>query len=443
MEDDGFILVPMPEHAEECSPDKPKASKDGDDSPSFLSEIDSFVDSLAETLWPLNNFIHQNPELAYQEHKAHKALTDFMRTQKPAWEVSPGAYGIPTAWTALFDSGKPGPFVSFNVEMDALPNIGHACGHNLIATASLAAGLATARIMTKHNLPGKILILGTPGEEGHDGGKIRLLKAGAYKDVDVTLISHPGILNNSPLVRTTAFARLEVEYVGQAAHAANSPWKGTNALDALVVAYNAISALRQQTMPEDVIGLSITNGGGEAANVIHPFASGVCVLRSSASSRLETLVSKVEACFHAGAQATGAKVNIKVIQGYQDHVPNRVLAKSYAQYWNSLPDVPQPRIPECGQVTFVKASTDQGNLSHVLPSVNASFAIPPGPERGMPHSKDFEISSGRYGAFERALRVGKALAGTAVDVLSVEGRVEEVWREWKRDMQDIEKNSEY
>jgi len=101
--------------------------------------------------------------------------------------------------------------------------MGHACGHNLIATASVAAGLATAHIMMTHNLPGKVKIFGTPGEEGIGGGKIQLLKAGAYKNVDISLISHPGIYNNSPRVRTTAFARLEVEYFGRAAHAANSP----------------------------------------------------------------------------------------------------------------------------------------------------------------------------------------------------------------------------
>ncbi|KAK4464997.1 hypothetical protein QBC42DRAFT_219670 [Cladorrhinum samala] len=441
MEEDGFIIVPKPNAKRISNPpdfttrDDDDGGDDGDDAPHFLSEIDSFVNTVAEKLWPLNRFIHQNPELAYKEHKAHDALTSFFQTQ-PGWVVTRSAYGIPTAWTALFSSPhQPGPTVSFNVEMDALPNLGHACGHNLIATASLAAGLATARVMSAHGLPGRVLILGTPGEEGHDGAKIRLLKAGAYSGVDVSLISHPGILNNSPLVRTTAFARFEVEYFGLAAHGANSPWKGINALDALVVAYNAVSVLRQQTMPDDVIGLSITNGGGPAANVIHAYASGVCVIRASSSARLKVLQAKVEGCFKAGGEATGAEVKIKVIEGYKDHVPNRVLAGSYARYWNKLDDVPEPRIPEGGRVTWVKASTDQGNLSYALPSVNASFAIPPGPERGQPHSRDFEVAAGRREAFDRALRVGKALAGTAVDVLSVEGRVAEVWKEWRRDME--------
>jgi amidohydrolase len=287
--------------------------------------------------------------------------------------------------------------------------------------------------MKQHDLPGKVIIFGTPGEEGIGGGKIQLLRAGAYKDVDVSLISHPGILNNSPRVRTTAFARLEVEYFGRAAHAANNPWLGVNALDALVIAYNAVSVLRQQTMPTDVIGMSITNGGA-APNIIHAYAAGACVLRASNVSQLHVLEEKVSACFRAGAEATGAKVEIKLTPGYADHVPNLLLAASYTKYWNMLPDVPDPPIPLGEQFTFVKASTDQGNISYSMPSVNSSFSIPSGPLAGPPHTPDFEKSSATKEAFDRALRVGKALAGTAVDVFSTPGLLDRIKEQWKRDM---------
>jgi metal-dependent amidase/aminoacylase/carboxypeptidase family protein len=287
--------------------------------------------------------------------------------------------------------------------------------------------------MKQHDLPGQVIIFGTPGEEGTGGGKIQLLNAGAYKNVDISLISHPGILNNSPRVRTTAFARLEVEYFGRAAHAANSPWLGVNALDALVLAYNAVAVLRQQTMPTDVIGMSITNGGA-APNIIHAYAAGACVLRAASVSRLHVLQEKVSACFRAGAEATGARVEIKLTPGYADHVPNLLLAASYTKYWNLLPDVPEPLVPSGDQFTFVKASTDQGNISYAMPSVNASFSIPPGPLCGPPHTPDFERSSATKEAFDRALRVGKALAGTAVDVLGTPGLLDKVKEQWKRDM---------
>ncbi|KAF2749361.1 putative amidohydrolase [Sporormia fimetaria CBS 119925] len=419
MEIDGYIVV---EHSDSVS--------------GYLSIIDKAIESLRDALWLVNQFIHLNPELAFKEYEAHRVLTDFVRSEE-GWRVTPSAYGMATAWVAVYDSGKAGPVVSLNIEMDALPGLGHACGHNLIATASLSAGIAVAESMKKHGVPGKVVLFGTPGEEGVGGGKIRLLEAGAYKDVEISLISHPGIFNNSPLVRTTAFCRLEVEYHGRAAHAANSPWLGVNALDALVIAYNAVSVLRQQTMPSDVIGMSITDGGGPP-NVIQAYAAGVCVLRAASASRLKELQRKVTACFQAGAEATGARADIKVVDGYADHVPNRVLAESYRQYWNSLPDVPEPAIPPKDQFTWVKASTDQGNISYAMPSVNASFAIPPGPNSGPPHTPDFERASGTKAAFDRALRVGKALAGTAVDVLTTPGLIEKIKQQWRRDMDAVE-----
>ncbi|KAK3326912.1 hypothetical protein B0T19DRAFT_484126 [Cercophora scortea] len=428
IEDDDWVVV----HKETNEGENDGQKVDDD----FASQIDEFIEVLQACLWPLNTFIHGNPELAFKEYKAHKVLTDFMRSRQD-WQVSTSAYGMETAWVAVYDSGAAGPVVSFNVEMDALPDIGHACGHNLIAMASLAAGLATVEMVTRHKLPGKVFLFGTPGEEGMDGGKIRLLNAGAYESVDISMISHPGILNNSPLVRTTAFSVLDVEYFGHAAHAAKSPWLGINALDALIIAYNAVSVLRQQTMPTDVIGMRITNGGA-ASNIIHVYAAGVCVLRAATASRLKELQQKVSDCFRAGAQATGARVDIKVTDGYADHVPNRILASSYTKYWNMLPDVPNPPIPTEGQFTWIQSSTDQGNISYAMPSVNASFAIPPGRKGGQPHSIDFEEASGTEGAFLRSMRVGKALAGTAVDVLKTPGLMKTIKEQWRRDIDAAE-----
>lgn len=316
---------------------------------------------------------------------------------------------------------------------DALPNLGHACGHNLIAMASLAAAIASAEVLQRNSLAGKITIIGSPAEEGGAGGKIRCLEGGAYDDADVSIISHPGIINNSPMVRTTAYTHLDVEYHGKAAHAARSPWQGVNALDALIVAYNSISVLRQQTRPDDIIGIQITDGGNRP-NVIHKYAAGAVSLRAVTAPRLEELKKKIEGCFRAGADATGSTVQITEVPGYYDHVPNRVLARSYRRYWLSLPDIPEPALPPEGQFTYVKASTDQGNLSYHLPSMNVSFAIPPGPERGQPHSPDFERASRKRGAFDAAMRVAKAMAGTAIDVCTIPGLLDDVKKQWRQDM---------
>ncbi|XWW96031.1 hypothetical protein V2A60_004001 [Cordyceps javanica] len=419
--DEDYVLVPRPD----------EASSQSQSMTGYLTEIDSFVEKLEPALWPLNCYIHNNPELGYKEFKTHDALTKFMKS-RPGWTVTRSAFGMETAWEAVFDTGRTGPVVSFNAEMDALPNLGHACGHNLIAMVSVAAGLATAEILDQHSLPGKVIIVGTPAEEG-GGGKIKCLEAGAYKNTDVSLISHPGILNNSPMVRTTAFTRLYAEYHGKAAHSAKNPWQGVNALDAMVIAYNSISAMRQQTRSDDFIGLQITHGG-DRPNYIHEHASGAAVLRASTAPHLHELQRKVEGCFRAGAEATGATVDIQVRPGYLDHMPNRVLASSFARYWQEMPNAPDPPLPPPGQYTWVKSSTDQGNISYALPSMNVSFAIPPGPDFGQPHTPDFEKASKTRGAFDRAMRVAKAMAGTAVDMYTVPGLLQKVKDQWKLDM---------
>lgn len=463
MEDDGecdYVIVPD----RKSSVEEANSSQDVGQT-SYLQQLSDAVDGLGEPFWLLNRHIHETPELAFKEYKAHDALTSYLKTH-PGWRVTRSAYGIETAWEAIYDSGKAGRVVSFNAEMgeriilaisalamllttsspDALPGMGHACGHNLIAMASVAAGLATAQVIKDNNLAGKVIIFGTPGEESYKGGKILLLERGAYKGVDISLISHPGILHNSALVRTTAFARIEAEFIGKAAHAAKDPWKGINALDALVISYTAISALRQQTKPGDVIGLAITDGGGSATNMIHAHAACVSVIRAESTARLKILLEKVGACFRAGAEATGAQVKIKITEGYRDHVPNCVLAASYTRYWNILPNVPDPPIPpaqcENRQFTHIMSSTDQGNLSYVMPSLNASFAIPPGPNGGRPHSPDFELASGTKGAFLRALRVGKSLAGVAVDIITQPELLDRARRQWHRDMDDATMNQD-
>lgn len=438
---------------------------DDEPEPPYLRDISSYVDNIADSLWPVNKTIHDNPELGYKERIAHDTLVRFMRSQG-GWKVTPSAYGLETAWIAVHDTGRRGPVVSFNIEMgmktqaslqtpwkcakiilsDALVGIGHACGHNLIATASLAAGLAVAELMRQQCLPGKVILFGTPAEEG-GGGKIKLIQAGAYKDhrVDINLISHPGITQNSALMRTTAYTRFKAEYFGREAHAAANPWLGINALDALITAYNSISVLRQQTMPGDIIQGHITDGGA-APNIIHAYAAGVFVVRADTRSRLEELKKKVDGCFEAGATATGARLKMAEEQAYADHVPNRVLARSYTRYFNCLVpgkgdpyEPPISRIPVDQDVDeergVTRASTDQGDISYEMPSLSVGFSIVPGPGGQGPHNPEFADAAGTRDAFERCLRVGKAMAGTALDVLSEKKLLEDVQSSWRKDME--------
>lgn len=332
-----------------------------------------------------------------------------------------------------------------NITQDALIGIGHACGHNLIATVSVAAAIATAHIMEQHSLPGKVVLFGTPAEEG-GGGKIRLLQAGAYRDhkVDVSLMSHPGITADCALERTTAYTRFQVEYFGKEAHAAANPWLGVNALDALITAYNAISVLRQQTMPGDIVQGFITNGG-QAANIIHAYAAGEFAVRAETLGRLKELRPKVDACFEAGTIATGAKLKVTEIQAYADHVPNRVLGRTYTKYWNELvPSKEDPYEPPTSKIPLdqdideqrgtTRASTDQGDVSYAMPSLHVGFSLIPGPQGQGPHNPEFAEVAGKRDSFNKCLRVAKALTGTALEVLTQKGLLEEVKEAWKKDM---------
>lgn len=217
--------------------------------------------------------------------------------------------------------------------------------------------------------------------------------------------------------------------------AAANPWLGINALDALITAYNALSVLRQQTMPGDVIQGNITDGGVRP-NVIHAHTAGNFVVRANTQTRMKELKEKVDRCFEGGALATGATLKMKPVQTYADHVPNRVLGASYRKYFNAL-SPPQP-IPGNDDVDEIAgrtmASTDQGDISYAMPSLNVGFAIPPGPNGNGPHNPEFAEAAGKRVAFERCLRVGKAMAGTALDVLTKDGLLMEVKREWEKDV---------
>ncbi|KAI1330830.1 hypothetical protein F5Y16DRAFT_361312 [Xylariaceae sp. FL0255] len=407
---------------------------DVNDDHDTLDGISQYIESIADELWRVNKKIHDNPELGFKEFIAHETLTSFMKT-RAGWKVSPSVYGMATAWIAVCDSGRKGPVVSFNAEMDALQGIGHACGHNLIATASLAGALALGEMLKRRNLNGKVVLFGTPAEEG-GGGKIKLLERGAYRDhkVDISLISHPGTVASHALVRTSAYSQFKVEYFGREAHAAAEPWLGINALDAFVTAYNGVSVLRQQTMPGDVIQCNITNGGLRP-NIIHAYTSGNFVVRANTHARLVELSAKVRACLEAAALATGARVQITPKSSYADHVPNRVLAAHYRGYFNQLE--PPELIPDDLDVDEIEgrtaASTDQGNISHAMPSLSPGFSVPAGPGGAGPHNPGFAESAGTRVAFERCLRVGKALAGVGVDILENPDLLREVKKEWERE----------
>ncbi|KAK0828870.1 hypothetical protein LTR73_004502 [Friedmanniomyces endolithicus] len=369
-EDDSYVMV---------HPD----GKHSTSSPDYFAAICAEVDNLSAGLRTVSLEIHDNPELQYKEFHAHKVLTEYLARQ-PGWTVTPSAYGLATAFVAVFDSDRKGAVVSFNAEYEG------------------------------------------------GGGKIKLLNAGAYTNVDISLIAHPGISPDAALVRTAAYFAFKAEYFGKEAHAAARPWEGINALDALITAYNATSVLRQQTEPGDIIQGMITNGGLRP-NIIHAYSAGRFVVRSSSRARVEALKTRVFACFEAGPTATGARLKLTPGGSYADHVPNHALGRSYEKYFNCLDgDIVEGDLDILRSAT--SASTDQGDISYAILSIQPSCWIrsedDTGKQLGGPHTPDFEKAARTEEAHGLAMRVAKALAATAVDVLTRPELLAEVKREF-------------
>jgi len=364
------------------------------------------VDERRDTLLEISHAIHVNPELAFEEHAAAALLCDSLRDA--GLDVEKGAYGFDTAFEAAFGDGETGGCVAFLAEYDALPDIGHACGHNLIATASVGAGIALASLA--EHLPGKVRVIGTPAEE-HGAGKELMARRGAFEGVDAALMFHPSSLNlvNMPCI---CMSEVDVTYHGVAAHAAAMPERGINALDALVIAYQAIAALRQHIQANERLHGIITDGG-QAPNIVPETASGRFYVRASNATDLEALKQRVENCFRAGATATGATVEIDWGEAdYLDIRYNAPLAESFRANAEKLGRefFPYDKLP-----ASVQGSTDLGNVSQRVPSIHPMLAS--APLHCTIHNPEFEKWAGSEMGDAAALDGAKALAMTAIDFL--------------------------
>jgi amidohydrolase len=378
-----------------------------------IDEIEAHRDQLIE----LSLRIHANPETAFQEAKAAGWLTDYLESE--GFAVERGICQIGTAFRASYGSGR--PRVAFLAEYDALAGIGHGCGHNIIATASLGAAIATKAIVPEAG--GTALIIGTPAEEAA-GGKVFMANRGAFDDLDVAMLAHPG---NRDVAVTYALACLElgVEYFGRAAHAAARPEAGINALDALVIAYNSISALRQHIRDSARIHGIITDGG-QAVNVVPEHVAGVFLIRAEDDDYLEELKEKVLACFRAGAEATGARLEYRWSEEarYRALRSNHALAEAYRRNMEALGRQVRERDSRRSL-----GSTDMGNVSALVPAIHPTVAIAP---PNIPiHTPEFRDASASEAGHRGLLDAAKAMAMTAVDVLldaELRRRIEEEFR---------------
>lgn len=361
------------------------------------------VETRRRELVDLSLRIHAHPEVAFQEEKAAAWLGDLLAGE--GFAVEKGICGLATAFRASYGHGS--PCIAFIAEYDALPGLGHGCGHNLIAAASVGAALATKEVLAQTG--GTIVVVGTPAEEA-EGGKVYMVRGGAFKGLDAALMVHPG---NRDVVMAYPLAcvELRVEYFGREAHAAASPEDGINALDAMVSAYSAIGLLRQQLRDTARIHGIVTDGG-QAVNVIPAHTAARFLVRAADDSYLEVVKEKVLDCFRAGALATGARLEHQWDDAQYATMRNNLpLAEAYQRNIEAL----GRRVVEADSRRPM-GSTDMGNVSQVVPSIHPTIAIAP-PQVAI-HTPEFrEIAASEAGQ-QGLLDGARALAMTAVDLLT-------------------------
>lgn len=374
---------------------------------SIKAAVVAAVDALREPLLCVSHEIHEHPELAFKEYRAAALLT---RTLADAGLTTrAGVYGLETAFEAQFTGASAGPCLALLAEYDALPGIGHACGHNLIATAALGAALALAQV--RKDLCGTVRLLGTPAEE-KGGGKELMARAGAFDGVDAALMIHPSGINLATMP-CICVAEVRVEYHGKSAHASAMPHKGVNALDGLLLAYQAISNLRQHIQSTERIHGIVTDGG-LAPNIVPEFAAGDFYVRAANKEDLAELKPRVAACFEAGAKATGCRVDV-LWSGvdYLDLNTNWPLAENFQRNAEQLGRrfFPMEKLPPGSS-----GSTDMGNVSYRVPSIHPMLAA--APQNVVIHNPEFARWARSDMGDAAAIDGAKALAMTAIDYLN-------------------------
>ena len=377
------------------------------------SAVCAEVDRLAPQLLDASHEIHAHPELNFEEHFAHDLLTGLLESE--GMSPTRHAYGVDTAFEARV--GDSGHDIAVLCEYDALPAIGHACGHNIIATAGLGAGLAAASVAAQAG--GRLRIMGTPAEEG-GGGKIAMARKGAFVGLDAAMMVHPA---DADLVRMDAIAlqSLDVQFHGRAAHAAAAPHEGRNALDAAVLSYMNVAALRQHILPTERVH-GIFTKGGDKANIVPAETEMNWIVRSPTIASLQPLKARVIACLDGGANACGCTMSTSWKDvTYADMIDNGPMIASYVANASQLGRVvADPRV--LGRQ--VVGSTDMGNVSYLVPSIHPMIQVAP---IGVAiHTVDFATWAASAEGDRAVIDGAKAMAMTIVDLWCQTGLMDSV-----------------
>lgn len=365
----------------------------------------------------LNEYIYHNPELGNQEFKACKAHTDLLK--KYGFDVEIGYASIPTAYKATFKNGSGNIKIAILAEYDALPEIGHGCGHNIFGTTSIATGLLIKDLI-KNKIDGEVAVIGTPAEETC-GAKVEMVKAGVFNNFDIAMAVHPTGEAHFRSGSSQAMEAIRFSFFGKTAHAAATPYKGINALDGVLMLFNSINALRQQTFETARIHGIISNGG-KAANIIPDFASADFYVRAETLEYLTELVEKVKNCAKGAAIATGTRVEI---ENYETSFANLVTNKKLSEIYEKnliLQGVTDIRNPE------PSGSTDMGDVSHVCPTIHPNFPL--STKTLICHSTDFAKATIEDEAYKGMEEAVIAMTLTALDIFENRELLDEIKKEF-------------
>jgi amidohydrolase len=379
------------------------------------ASVTASIEAQRRELQNLSLKIHANPELGFKEVKAAGWLAQYL--EKNSFSVERGICELETAFRGSYGEGRPA--IALLAEYDALPRLGHACGHNLIAGGSVGAAVAAKAAIDRFG--GSVQVIGTPAEELY-GGKVIMVERGAFDNLDAAMMVHPGS-HNAAVTPALACIALEVEFFGRAAHAAGHPEAGINALEAMLLSFAAINSLRQHIKDKARIHGIITDGG-EAANIVPAHSAGNFLVRAEDDVYLDELKERVLDCFVGGATATGARLEYR--WGETRYAPmrnNMTLAKLFRQNIQSLGRRMLLSDPER---SF--GSTDMGNVSQVVPGIHPGVAIAsPGVVN---HSPEFALAASSEAGIEGMLDAAKAMAMTIVDLVAIPEAMTKVKREF-------------
>ena len=363
-----------------------------------------WVDSHREELIELSLRIHRNPELGFQEVKASAWLTEYLEGN--GFEVEKGICQLATAFRGIYGSGK--PTIALLAEYDALPEVGHACGHNIIATAAVGAAVALRGAIDEAG--GSVTVIGTPDEELH-GGKVIMAERGAFENMDTAMIVHPSMVDMAS-IQALACIGLEVEFRGKAAHAAAFPQEGVNALEAMIQAFNGINSLRQHIRETARIHGIITHGG-EAPNIVPAYTAGSFLVRAVDDPYLDELKEKVLNCFKAASLATGAGLEYNWTAYYAPLKTNFALAEVFTK---NMEELGRNLLPTINRAL---GSSDVGNVSALVPTIHPMVSI--APLDVLIHSPEFAAAAASAEGNRGLLDGAKALAMTVVDLIAQPG----------------------